>query len=373
MYKILTTLLTTTFLLVSTNGLANKEGLIKQCSKGFYKKNDGYCYPSSPYFYTKANGLRTGIKAPNYRVDPKMSDLGRLLFFDPLLSKSKKMSCASCHRPYEGFSENKRFSLGDNKNTLRRNTPSLWNTALRQNWFWDGRAQSLNEQAASPLFSKKEMNNTKENLLRDLNSIKAYRDLFKEAFFEDEITLEMVLNSLAEFQKTLLSLSSKYDQYAFGDTAALSSKELSGLNVFRSFVARCSECHTPPLFTNHQFSVIGVPEDRASDDRGRGDLLKNPDHDYSFQVPTLRNISKTAPYMHNGVFPSLDDAINFYSHGGGRGKLGRSVPRIHWHMRNMDLSQEEKLNLVLFLKTLTDESLSPNIPAVLPSGLKPIY
>jgi cytochrome c peroxidase len=198
--------------------------------------------------------------------------------------------------------------------------------------------------------------------------------MFSQAFpQETALALSQVYTALAAFQSSLISLNSRYDQYAHGYHQALTENEIAGLNVFRSFVARCAECHQPPLFTNNQIAVIGTPEPAGRRlDIGAEKTYNAPKLRGAFKVPTLRNIVKSAPYMHSGRYDSLREAVKFYNDG-----RGNSVPEgeemlLHWHISEPDLRDEELDLIVDFLGTLTDESLTPKIPLSLPSGLAPI-
>ena len=320
-------------------------------------------------------GLRTGLPKIRDGFSPQQIDLGRYLFFDPALSGDQTMSCATCHDPKKGFSDGLPTSIGHNGVKLKRAAPSLWNVAYLKKFFWDGRATTLEEQMKGPLFSEEEMNNTPENLLETLNGIDAYKDLFAEAFPEkgkSTIELSQIYTAIAAFQTSLISLNSKYDRYAHGYHEALNEKEIAGMNVFRSFVARCAECHTPPLFTNQQFAVIGTPEpDGLVLDPGAQVPFQDKTLRGAFKVPSLRNIAKTAPYMHSGNFKTLRETVEFYTKG-----RGHAVPEdenliVHWHIWDPQLSDHELDRLVDFLRTLTDETFTPQIPETLPSGLKP--
>lgn len=325
-------------------------------------------------------GLKTGL--PDYRdgFTPQQIDLGRYLFFDPVLSVDGTVSCASCHQPDRGFSDGRGRSIGVSGQPVRRSAPSLWNVAFLKRFFWDARAGSLEEQMQGPLYDEHEMGNSRDNLLRTLNGIPAYRDLFAQAWPEDfgdaqdRIRLDQVYTAIAAFQTTLISLNSRYDQYAHGYAGALTDNEKEGLNIFRSFVARCAECHTPPLFTNRQIAVIGTPEPEGLPfDAGAGKTLNEPSLRGGFKVPSLRNVDLTAPYMHSGRFATLREAAAFYT--GGR---GHAVPegeelKIHWHIWEPGLTDRELDRLVDFLKTLTDESFIPRAPTQLPSGMPPVH
>ncbi len=352
------------------------------CPPGFKKSADNECIAQNLYMqYDSPNnkgvgGLKTGLPEVRDGFSPQEIDLGRYLFFDPALSGDGTISCATCHSPSKGFSDGLATSIGANNHKLTRAAPSLWNVGYLKKLFWDGRATTLEEQMQGPLFSVEEMNNTPENLIETLNSIATYKEMFAEAFPQKEkkssIELHEVYKTITAFQSSLVSLNSKYDRYAHGYHQALNENEIAGMNVFRSFVARCAECHTPPLFTNQQFAVIGSPEpDGLPLDPG----AQEPFHDKTlrgaFKVPSLRNIEKTAPYMHSGNFGTLRETVEFYTKG-----RGHAVPEdedliIHWHIWDPQLSDYELDRLVDFLKTLTDETFTPKIPETLPSGLKP--
>jgi cytochrome c peroxidase len=320
-------------------------------------------------------GLKTGLPSVRDRFTPQQIDLGKFLFFDPVMSRDHSLSCASCHHPDKGFSDGKALGVGINGKKLDRSTPSLWNIGFFSKLLWDGGSSSLEDQMKGPLFSEEEMGNDPDTVLEDLNSNSIYFDLFKEAFpraSKANITLDKVFTAIAAFESSLISLNSRYDQYAHGYDNALKTNELAGLNIFRSSVSRCSECHNPPLFSNQQIAVIGTPEPNGLEfDQGAGKFF--PSQRGGFRVPTLRNIALTAPYMHSGRFESLRDVVNFYN--GGRGHAipeGESL-NLHWHIWEPELTDKEIDHLISFLKTLNDESFKPSIPAKLPSGLHPVH
>ena len=241
------------------------------CPPGF-ELSGGHCELRSMYqMYDSlqdagVGGLKTGLPAYRDGFTPQQIDLGRHLFFDPVLSGDGTVSCASCHNPALGFSDGRSLSIGVNGKSVNRSAQSLWNVAFGQRFFWDARAATLEEQMRGPLYDEKEMANNPEQLLRTLNGIPLYRQLFQQAWPQDfqtadaAISLRQVETAIAAFQASLISLNSRYDQYAHGYADALTGPEKEGMNVFRSFVARCAECHTPPLFTNQQIAVIGTPE-----------------------------------------------------------------------------------------------------------------
>jgi len=320
-------------------------------------------------------GLKTGL--PRFRdgFSPQQIDLGRYLFFDPALSADNSVSCAGCHVPERGFSDGVARSQGVGDQPVTRNAPSLWNVAFLNRFFWDGRATSLEAQMQGPLYDAHEMGNTREGLLRKIDAIPEYRRLFAIAFPDSKagLRLEHIYSALTAFEASLVSLNSRYDLYAQGFHDALSPDEVAGMNVFRSFVARCSECHTPPLFTNQQIAVIGVPEQKGrAFDIGAEKTSREPTLRGGFKVPSLRNVALTAPYEHAGQFQTLHAAVEFYNKG-----RGHAVPKdekltIHWHIWEPNLSAGEIDRVVDFLGALTDESFRPERPRTLPSGLKPL-
>jgi len=353
--------------------------LNSRCPASFELKH-GKCFLVSQYqFYDSTQhrgvgGTQTSLPTINDGYSPQQIDLGRYLFFDPVLSKDGSLSCASCHQPDKGFSDDLDRSVGITGQKVGRSSPSLWNVGFLGKLFWDARATTLEEQASGPLFDENEMGNTPQNLLATLNENTKYSEMFASAYQSDEaITLAQVVGALSAFQASLISLNSRYDRYAHGYHQALNEQEIAGLNVFRSFVARCSECHQPPLFTNDQIAVIGTPEPTGmSFDVGAQKTFNEPKLRGGFKVPTLRNIIKTAPYMHSGKFDNLFDAIEFYTKG-----RGHAVPKdqqqfLHWHIWEPDLSDQEIESIIDFLATLSDESLMPVIPKIVPSGLSPI-
>lgn len=327
--------------------------------------------------YAGVGGPRTGLPKPRDGFSPRQIDLGRHLFFDPLLSGDNSLSCASCHHPDLGFSDGAPHSTGIGGGEVRRAAPSLWNVAFLRIFFWDARASSLEEQIQGPLYDAKEMGTSPVQLLADIGGNEDYRRLFRDAFpgSEGPPSLDMIYTAIAAFQTSLISLNSRYDQYAHGYHDALTENEKAGMNVFRSFVARCAECHTPPLFTNQQIAVIGAPEPEGHPfDEGAEAVAGNPGLRGGFKVPSLRNVVQTAPYMHSGAFATLRDAAEFYTLGRGHAVPEEEKQRmiVHWHIWEPNLSDAELDRIVDFLGTLTDESFKPQIPEAVPSGLLPI-
>ena len=331
-------------------------------------------------------GLRRAFPEMNQRTGnptttPKV-ELGRLLFFDPLLSGDNTQSCATCHHPDLGFSDGRIVSMGVGGSGLgpdrsggkatRRNSPTLWNAAYNFKLFWDGRANDLEDQARGPITSPDEMNQDAAELVRELKAIPAYVRLFDEAFGGQNgaaVTFDNVTMAIGVFERTLVSQQSAFDRYAAGDANALTSAQRRGLTLFRSLKTRCFECHGFPTFANPDFKVIGVAQlpDQAAD-AGRGEIAGGDPYRNAFKVPTLRNVALTAPYMHNGRFQTLEEVVAFYAAGGGKG-AGLDLPNLDDKVRQFTLSDQEQQDLISFLHALTDESAKPEIPTSVPSGL----
>lgn len=355
--------------------------LCTTCPPGFLLNENNQCIAKNLYQQYESlqdlgvGGLKTALPEIRDGFSPQQIDLGRYLFFDPVLSLDGSISCASCHDPKKGFSDGRATARGIHDSVLGRSSPSLWNVAYLKKFFWDARASSLEEQMQGPLYAENEMANTPENLLNTLNGIPAYRRLFLQAFpdrrMNDSIQLQEIYTSIVAFETSLISLNSRYDRYAHGFPGALDSNEIEGLNIFRSFVARCAECHTPPLFSNQQIAVIGSPEPEGNPfDPGAEITFKDATRRGGFKVPSLRNIEKTAPYMHSGRFKTLREAAEFYTKGRGHAVPDNEKLYLHWHIWEPQLSDQELDKLVDFLKTLTDESFMPEIPKKLPSALE---
>ena len=348
---------------------------------------DGAYRPLEPYIegQPRATGLQLAWpampSADTNPVSPEKVELGKLLFFDPIVSGKNDMSCATCHHPDLGFSDGRVKSMGfggqgfgparSGGHVIRRNTPTVWNAAYNHLQFWDGRAKDLEEQANGPITSPDEMGETPENLVNELRAIPAYVQHFERAFGgagPDSVTYENARKAIGSFERTILSFNSRFDRYTQGDMNALNEEEKRGMRLFRSVKTRCFECHRFPTFADPTFRVIGVPPvDGDVADEGRGEVAPGePLH--AFKVPTLRNVELTAPYMHNGVFKSLEEVIDFYAQGGGH-QFPKPVEGIDDKIGKFTLLDSEKADLVSFLKALTDTSLQPDPPASVPSGL----
>lgn len=314
-----------------------------------------------------ATGLERAFPPmPGEPPTPARAELGRLLFFDPLLSRDGSLSCAHCHRPDRGLADGQRSARGLHGARLPRNTPTLYNAAFKPRLMWDRRAASLEEQALLPLLSPDELAADPPQLLAQLASIPEYAQRFAAAFPGDArpVSLANLARALAAFERTLVSRASRFDRFARGERAALTSSERNGLTLFRSLATRCFECHRLPTFDAPLAISIGVP----SPDPGVGAISGLDAQHGFFGVPTLRNVALSAPYMHDGSLATLEDVVAFYRAGGG---LAKGVPaaRLHEFIRPIAMSDVEAAELVAFLRALTDESARPALPERVPSGL----
>lgn len=327
--------------------------------------------PGAPHLfamrYYNANGY-----SPNYESDPTSAriQLGQRLFYDPVLSGNLQRSCASCHQASKAFTDGmaKNTAL-DSKTPIARNTPTLLNTAFQSKQFYDSRAVFLENQVTDVVHNKREMNGSLEQTARTLRKDSAYTRLFSKAFAagRNNITEENIANALASFLRSLTSLQSRFDGYMNGDTLALNATEKKGFNIFMG-KGKCGTCHfaplfngvAPPYFAEPESEVLGVPAGNRphaplDKDPGKYVLYKISIHRYAFKTPTVRNSALTAPYMHNGVFPTLESVIDFYDKGGGAG-LGIAPPNQTLPADKLRLTPQEKKALVAFMQALTDTS-----------------
>ena len=290
------------------------------------------------------------IKSPDETVKNPINsgmttkiELGEKLFFDPLLSKDGKVSCASCHKPEHGFADDKAVSIGINGQQGERNTPTAWNSSKFKFLFWDGRAKSLEEQAVGPIENPKEMGETIENVLAKLNKNEEYKKIFKNIFGTDYINRLQLVISITDFEKTLVSSDSDYDRYITGVPMALSASALNGFNLFYG-KAMCAECHKGHDFTDNDFHNIGLT---ITNDVGRAKISGTSKDTRKFKTPSLREVEKTAPYFHNGQFQTLEQVVAYYVAGGGEDTYKDPLKQ------PLNLNDKEQKDLIEFLKSLS--------------------
>lgn len=289
---------------------------------------------------------------------PEKVALGEKLFNDPILSGSKQIACASCHSSELAFGDGVKTSFGHDRQRGRRNAISLITAGWQKTLFWDGRAGSLEIQAGGPIADHREMSAKPGEIERRLNRDPAYRAAFREVFGVRKVGMDEVTMALATFQRTLKPRSSKWDRALTGGTRVLTDEELQGLDLFRG-KAGCANCHSGPLFSDQRFHNIGLSfYGRKLEDLGRYEVTKDPADVGAFKTPSLRNVSRTGPYMHNGIFPTLEGTVNFYNEGGARPrpKAGEEndplFPTTSPLLKPLGLTREEKAALVAYLRTL---------------------
>ncbi|MGN7823546.1 cytochrome-c peroxidase [Chitinophaga sp. 22536] len=282
---------------------------------------------------------------------PTKAQLGEQLFFETLLSKDKSISCASCHQPQHGFADTAALSLGIHRTPTKRNTPGITNLSGRPNYFWDGRAATLEAQALQPIINPDEMGLPIEEAVQRLNASQRYSQLFRQVF-GSPATAANITQALAAYEKTLETANSPYDRFIAGDDNALTEPAKRGRILFIG-KANCNNCHSGEDFTADRFKNIGLYNGTTLNDAGRYEITKDEHYKGFFKVPGLRNVAVTAPYMHNGMFHTLREVITYYNNpnaivpdGIGR-DLSLSKP--------LNLSEQEMQDLEAFLVALTDD------------------
>ncbi len=348
---------------------------------GAMKKMRGYADNRSALYYSTIKKDNTLFVAGGFDVNKYLDDntssadkieLGRKLFFDPMLSVDGKRSCATCHNPARAFTDGLRVSVAlDGHSPLTRNAPTLWNAALQRNLFLDSRSSSLEDQVMQVLNNAKEMHGSATIAAKKIIAQDTYKALYAKAYtlVSPDAAAKNISNAIACYERTLVALNSKFDKQVRGQEL-MNADEINGFNLFMG-KAKCGTCHFAPLFSGSkppryyysESEVIGVPAknnfpNSALDaDAGRFGATQLAIHKYSFKTPTLRNIALTAPYMHNGVYKTLEEVIDFYNRGGGKGlKIAPANETLPFDKLN--LTKNEKKNIILFLKTLTDTTLA---------------
>lgn len=306
-------------------------------------------------------------------------NLGKLLFFDPVLSGNGKRACASCHQPQNGFTTPAALNLNFNQiGFLKRNTPSLLNVMIQKNFFIDGRALQLEDQSSMVLLSENEMHSHPDTIVNRLRKSMDYKILFRKAFYgtaDTAITYYGVLKALAQFERSLIITDTPFDLFLKGKYN-FSDEELEGYDIFAG-KALCGSCHffpifnglVPPFYSDHEYEVLGTPsltdKKRLSEDSGRYYVSKNDIHLQSYKTPGIRNWHLTAPYMHNGVFKTMEEVIDFYNKGGGNG-IGIHVKNQTLPFDSLNLTKEEIKKLNAFLLTLNSRNVQFDSPKSLP-------
>lgn len=325
--------------------------------------------PNNSTAYTSSAWNAQYFSADKYsKPNAAQVNLGRMLFFDPVLSGNNKRACASCHQPSKAFTDSVPKSIAFNfEGTVSRNAPSVINSALQNNLFWDGRVAYYEDQITAVTQNEEEMHGDLAQVVNKLEKSADYVALFKAAYkgtTDTAISSLSLRKAIAAYERSLVAYNSRFDQYLNGNSLAMNAQEIAGFTLFMS-KAQCGTCHfvptfggtVPPAFTKTEFEIIGVPataENKELDkDQGKF-LVTNKDlHKFAFKTPSLRNIALTGPYMHNGVYKTLDEVINFYNKGGGEG-LGYEVPNQTLPTEPLKLKKREIRNLLAFMNALTD-------------------
>lgn len=317
---------------------------------------------------------------------PEKIELGRMLYFDPRLSGDSSKSCATCHTPQTGWTNRSQLSDGYPGTKHWRSVPTVMNAAYQKFFFWDGRAGSLEEQAQGPVQAPIEMNQNPAHLVEKLSQIPEYNRRFKEVF-GTSVTFDNVAKAIAAFERTVVSRNVPFDRYLAGDKSALTEDQVKGFKLFDG-KAGCFRCHNGPFLSDHMFHAIGVPETetlqkdsdriatrhffaknagysnetdgyRVPADYGRELITKDASDRFGFITPSLREVAKTPPYMHNGAFTTLEEVIDFYDKGGGE------IPNLDGRIFKLNLTDEEKQQLVAFLESLSGDDIiveAPELP-----------
>jgi cytochrome c peroxidase len=277
--------------------------------------------------------------------------LGQLLFNDKILSNKQNISCASCHIPAFAFSDTIAFSLGDDKKPGKRNAPGITNLSERSFFFYDGRAATLEEQVLFPIADPLEMNLPVSKAIERLNNSNKYIDLFYKVY-KQKPDAELLTKAIAAFEKTLETSNSAWDRYAKGDKKAVNAAVLRGRKIFNT-KGKCFDCHSGVDFTNDEFRNIGLFNGNELNDKGRADFTKTNQDVGKFKVPGLRNVAVTAPYMHNGMFKTLKDVLNYYNNP--TAFVSGSINTDSLLALPLNLSFAELEDLEAFLNALTDQ------------------
>lgn len=346
--------------------------------------------PNANHVYEQ-DALNVNYFAPGEEayLTKEKAEVGKFLFFDPILSDNNERACASCHKPELAFTDgNIKSTKFDRAGDLARNAPTVINSVFQKEQFWDLRATSLEDQLDSVINNSDELHSSFENVVDRISASEEYVQLFHAAFPETKITgiqRKHVKIAIASYERALTGMNSRFDQYLRGDHTKMNRSEINGFNLFVG-KAKCGTCHYAPVFngalppyfdfTDHR--SIGVPLKDTMDvyevdpDLGASKSTGNPFIHFSFKVPTVRNTELTAPYMHNGVYKTLEQVVNFYDHAGGI-KFSKDMrpgmkglPFFMILPIKLDLTEGEKKDIVAFIKTLTDTTASENKPDRLP-------
>ncbi|HMC16782.1 MAG TPA: cytochrome c peroxidase, partial [Albitalea sp.] len=288
---------------------------------------------------------------------PARIELGKSLFFDPRMSGNGAMSCASCHNPSLGWSDGLKTAVGWGGQVLGRATPTVVNTAYNTQFMWDGRKKSLEDQALGPMKTPQEMNTDFAVSLARLRSVPGYVAMFEKAYPNEGITEETIAKAIAAFERTVVSNDSAFDRWLAGDKKAMSAAQWRGFKVFTDAgKGNCAACHSGANFTDNGYHNIGITSKGGEPDVGRYGIRKVASMMGAFKTPTLRDIELTAPYFHDGSAATLRDVVDHYVKG------GVDQTNLSTSMKPLNLSEEEKNDLVAFMQSLTGRRTGVYVP-----------
>ncbi|MBK9247718.1 MAG: c-type cytochrome [Ignavibacteria bacterium] len=348
--------------------------LVLSCLLVLNSCSDTTTTPTTPVVYDSTlysldfQGLPVIAAPPDNRLTVQGVRLGKMLFFETMLSKNGTQSCATCHQQKDGFSDIRQFSIGVENKPGKRQAMALFNLAFHKNGlFWDGRAASIREQSLKPIQDPLEMNETLENVVQKLSASQTYRDQFIRAFGSDTITPLKISLALEQFEFTLISGNSLYDKSVRKEVVLTAEQERGRKLFFTEFDptgkvkgAECFHCHGGPDFSNHDYINNGLDMEANFSDVGRFEVTKNPRDRAKFKVTSLRNIAVTPPYMHDGRFKTLEEVVNHYNTGTKNSSTIDILMQYNLQPGGLGLSEQDKSDLVAFLKTLTDETFLSN-------------
>ena len=300
-------------------------------------------------------GFSVSPSAPeNNPTTPEKVQLGRRLFFDKIMSRDKTVACATCHRPEQGFASSEAIAIGIEGRLGKRNTPSIFNRGYGSQFLWDGSAQSLEDQALTPITNPNEFGSDVETVLKALRSNASYREQFTKAFgdsdsVEELISADRLAMAIASFERTLVYGNTMVDRFRAAEYGALSREARQGMWIFESS-GGCWKCHGGEIFADEKFHNTGVDFENPNRDPGRFEVTQQEQDRFKFKTPSLRGISLTAPYMHDGSMKTLREVVEFYNKGG-----SPNDPHLDKDIQPLKLTDKEVGFLVEFLKALSQE------------------
>lgn len=312
-----------------------------------------------------------------YPADNPLSEakkeLGKILFFDPRLSTSGQIACASCHEPQLAWGDGKQLANGHDRQFGKRNAMTILNTGFYDDLFWDGRANSLEDQARFPVRDHLEMNMDLSSMEKKLQEIAGYKALFQKAFGDEQVTLDRIFKAIATFERTVVSKKSRFDDFISGRSEALKDDEVLGLHLFRT-KAGCINCHNTPLFSDNKFHNDGQTLFGGSqEDLGRYNVTKNREDVGKFRTPSLRDVAFTGPWFHHGNFPTLKDVVLFYNLGNPApiqkkylGVRDSLLPKTSPLLAKLNLTDKEVDALVAFMQAISSAPTRINAPREFP-------